>query len=46
MVFFLLACVLSDDVFGIDEVTIYDGEYAEEKTYAVAGEVLDGVRYN
>lgn len=31
-----------DDVFGIDEVTIYDGEHAES-TYAVAGDVLDGV---
>lgn len=31
-----------DDVFGIDEMTIYQGEW-NEKIYAVAGDVLDGV---
>lgn len=32
-----------NDVFGIDEVTIYEGEW-NDKNYAVAGDVLDGVR--
>lgn len=31
-----------DDIYGIDEVTFYNGEW-EEKNYAVAGDVLDGV---
>lgn len=31
-----------DDIFGIDEITMYEGEHSEE-TYAVAGDVLDGV---
>ncbi|KAK7791055.1 hypothetical protein R5R35_007147 [Gryllus longicercus] len=34
-----------DDVFGIDEVTLYDGEWSEQ-TYAVAGDVLDGYLYD
>jgi len=34
-----------NDVFGIDELTIYEGEYTE-KTYAVAGDVLDGYFYD
>lgn len=33
---------ISDDIFGIDEVTIFNGEWSD-KTYAVAGDVLDGV---
>lgn len=32
-----------DDIFGIDELTIFDGEHVE-KNYAVAGDVLDGVK--
>lgn len=32
----------ADDVFGIDEFTIFDGAW-EDKNYAVAGDVLDGV---
>lgn len=31
-----------NDVFGIDEMTIYNGEW-NDKIYAVAGDVLDGV---
>jgi complement component 1 Q subcomponent-binding protein, mitochondrial len=34
-----------NDVFGIDELTIFEGE-ASEKTYAVAGDVLDGYLYD
>lgn len=33
-----------NDVFGIDEVTIYEGAW-QDKNYAVAGDVLDGVRF-
>lgn len=32
----------TDDIFGIDEITLYDGEHSE-KVYSVAGEILDGV---
>lgn len=34
-----------NDIFGIDELTIYEGEHSE-KIYAVAGEVLDGYLYD
>jgi len=34
-----------NDVFGIDEICIYDGEHSE-KVYAVAGDVLDGYLYD
>jgi len=34
-----------NDVFGIDEVTMYEGEWTE-KNYAVAGDVLDGYFYD
>jgi complement component 1 Q subcomponent-binding protein, mitochondrial len=34
-----------NDVFGIDELTIFEGE-SSEKTYAVAGDVLDGYLYD
>uniref|UniRef100_A0A182JIH8 Uncharacterized protein n=1 Tax=Anopheles atroparvus TaxID=41427 RepID=A0A182JIH8_ANOAO len=34
-----------NDVFGIDEVTIYQGEWKDE-VYAVAGDVLDGYLYD
>lgn len=34
-----------NDVFGIDEVTLYEGEWVE-KNYAVAGDVLDGYLYD
>ncbi len=30
-----------DDIFAIDEVTLFDGEWNEKK-YAVAGDILDG----
>lgn len=33
------------DVFGIDEITIYDGIWSD-KVYAVAGDVLDGYLYD
>ncbi|XP_030029121.1 complement component 1 Q subcomponent-binding protein, mitochondrial isoform X1 [Manduca sexta] len=34
-----------NDIFGIDEVTIYKGEW-NDKVYAVAGDVLDGYLYD
>lgn len=34
-----------NDVFGIDELTIFEGEHSD-KTYAVAGDVLDGYLYD
>lgn len=34
-----------NDVFGIDELTIYEGEW-NDKVYAVAGDVLDGYLYD
>ncbi|KNC21664.1 hypothetical protein FF38_09769 [Lucilia cuprina] len=34
-----------NDVFGIDEMTIYQGEW-NDKVYAVAGDVLDGYLYD
>ncbi|XP_039752963.1 complement component 1 Q subcomponent-binding protein, mitochondrial [Pararge aegeria] len=34
-----------NDIFGIDEVTLYKGEW-NEKVYAVAGDVLDGYLYD
>lgn len=36
--------VTADDIFGIDEVTFYDGEW-KDSNYAVSGEVLDAVSY-
>ncbi|KAJ0176395.1 hypothetical protein K1T71_007574 [Dendrolimus kikuchii] len=34
-----------NDVFGIDEITLYKGEW-NDKVYAVAGDVLDGYLYD
>ncbi|XP_067010688.1 complement component 1 Q subcomponent-binding protein, mitochondrial [Anabrus simplex] len=34
-----------NDIFGIDEVTLFEGEWTE-KTYAVSGDVLDGYLYD
>lgn len=34
--------MIIDDIFGIDEITLYKGEHSD-KVYAVAGEVIDGV---
>ncbi|XP_049788520.1 complement component 1 Q subcomponent-binding protein, mitochondrial [Schistocerca nitens] len=34
-----------NDIFAIDEVTLYEGEWSE-KTYAVSGEILDGYLYD
>lgn len=34
-----------EDVFAIDEVTMYEGEWTE-KNYAVAGDILDGQMYD
>ncbi|XP_063707587.1 complement component 1 Q subcomponent-binding protein, mitochondrial [Culicoides brevitarsis] len=34
-----------NDVFSIDELTLYEGEHSE-KTYAVSGDVLDGYLYD
>ena len=35
----------TEDVFTIDEVTMYEGEWTE-KNYAVAGDILDGQLYD
>jgi len=35
-----------DDVFAIDEVTMFEGENWTEKKYAVAGDILDGHLYD
>eukprot|EP00088_Acartia_fossae_P058875 TRINITY_DN6938_c0_g1_i1.p1 TRINITY_DN6938_c0_g1~~TRINITY_DN6938_c0_g1_i1.p1 ORF type:complete len:242 (+),score=71.51 TRINITY_DN6938_c0_g1_i1:34-759(+) len=35
-----------DDVFAIDEVTMYEGENISDKNYAVAGDILDGYLYD
>ncbi|KOC64698.1 Complement component 1 Q subcomponent-binding protein, mitochondrial [Habropoda laboriosa] len=34
-----------DDIFGIDEITLYTGENSD-KVYAVAGEIIDGYLYD
>lgn len=35
-----------DDVYAIDEVTMFDGEDWNEKKYVVAGDILDGYLYD
>lgn len=35
-----------DDIFAIDEVTMFEGENWTEKKYAVAGDILDGHLYD
>jgi len=35
-----------DDTFVIDEVTMFEGENWSDKTYAVAGDILDGYLYD
>lgn len=35
-----------DDIFAIDEVTMFEGENWDEKKYAVAGDILDGYLYD
>lgn len=34
--------MIADDIFGIDEITLYEGEY-NKNVYAVGGEIIDGV---
>lgn len=34
-----------NDIFAIDEITLYEGEWSD-KTYAVSGEILDGYMYD
>ncbi|XP_031833609.1 complement C1q binding protein P32 [Nomia melanderi] len=34
-----------NDIFGIDEITLYEGEH-NDKIYAVAGEIIDGYLYD
>jgi hypothetical protein len=41
----LYLCIFSDDIFVIEEVSLYDGE-CKENTYAVAGDILDGVSFS
>ena len=38
--------IISDDMFVIDEVTMFEGENWSDKTYAVAGDILDGYLYD
>jgi len=35
-----------DDLFAIDEVTMFDGDKISDKNYAVAGDILDGYLYD
>eukprot|EP00088_Acartia_fossae_P035958 TRINITY_DN3711_c0_g1_i1.p1 TRINITY_DN3711_c0_g1~~TRINITY_DN3711_c0_g1_i1.p1 ORF type:complete len:259 (+),score=92.88 TRINITY_DN3711_c0_g1_i1:42-779(+) len=35
-----------EDIFAIDEVTMFDGEKISDKNYAVAGDILDGYLYD
>lgn len=35
----------TDDVFGIEEISIYKGEF-QESSYACSGDVLDGYLYD
>jgi len=35
-----------DDIFAIDEVTMFDGEDWNDKKYAVAGDIIDGYLYD
>jgi len=35
-----------DDLFAIDEVTMFDGEDWNDKKYAVAGDIIDGYLYD
>ena len=35
-----------DDLFAIDEVTMYEGENHSDACYAVAGDILDGYLYD
>ena len=37
--------LFTEDIFIIEEVTMYEGEWAE-KNYAVAGDILDGQLYD
>ncbi|XP_071648285.1 complement component 1 Q subcomponent-binding protein, mitochondrial isoform X1 [Temnothorax longispinosus] len=34
-----------NDIFGIDEITLYEGEHSD-KVYSVAGEIIDGYLYD
>ncbi|XP_033324079.2 complement C1q binding protein P32 [Megalopta genalis] len=34
-----------NDIYGIDEITLYEGEHSDKK-YAVAGEIIDGYLYD
>lgn len=41
---FIIRCFFSiEDAFGIDEVTMYKGEW-KDTDYSVAGDIIDGVR--
>ena len=35
-----------EDLFAIDEVTMYEGEKHSDSCYAVAGDILDGYLYD
>lgn len=44
--FYQLCChCATEDIFAIDEVTLFSGEW-DEKKYAVAGDILDGHLYD
>ena len=42
----LIISYVLDDIFVIDEVTMFEGENWNDKTYAVAGDILDGYLYD
>lgn len=43
--FFLIFLPQTDDIFGIEELTIFKGAHSE-KVYACAGDMLDGYFYD
>lgn len=44
-IFHVLLILYLDDVFVIDEISLFNGEWVD-KNYAVAGDVLDGYLYD
>jgi hypothetical protein len=39
---FYITCISAADVFTVDELAVYEGT-PDEHTYAVSGDILDGV---
>ena len=38
--------MIAEDLFAIEEVTMYEGDKISDKNYAVAGDILDGYLYD